>query len=319
MWNGRTPPVWLALLTLAVGLLSFRHGMRPSVNPRVRGASVPLLVCGFVLAAILFFVWFPSSPVFVPKTSAGHAAPNPPNALTDKPTSLSGSPGATAPKPTIVTVDESRDDAGSPVKIWTNPKDGQSYRTRLGGDTLSLESVGGNTKMATSIMSCEFHRAQDGGQNWTGNCSERNPKDQTTHQSAATARHLSDTRLEVSTSDIRRFSMIPVDSLPLRTAASPQSAAEPDLSSLSGPEKQSLESACASDKLMQGPAEYNGCVAKQLAALKALPKRPDLSSLSTSDADFVESQCSSAKLMQGPAAYYQCLSNQLELLKKQSR
>jgi hypothetical protein len=319
MWSGRTPPVWLAILTLCVGLLSFRHGMRPSVNPRVRGASVPLLIVGFVLAAVFFFVWFPSMPVFVPKTTAEHAEASAPDATGAKAKPQPGSSRAIAAKPTIVTVDESGDDVGSPVKIWTNPKDGQSYRTRLNGDTLSLESVGGNPKTAAGIANCEFHRAASGGQSWTGNCSERNRKNQNTRQSSATIRSFSDTRIEVSTSDIPEFAMIPVENASAGAPGSPQSAAEPDLSSLTGPEKQSLESACASDKLMQGPAEYNGCLAKQLAALKALPKRPDLSGLSSPDADFVESQCSGAKLMQGPAAYYQCLSNQLELLKKRNR
>jgi hypothetical protein len=319
MWSGRTPPVWLAVLTLAVGLLSFRHGMRPSLNARVRGASVPLLIGGFLLAAIFFFIWFPSMPVFVTKTAAEHAAPSAPEAVASKSLRQPNSQRASAQKPTIVTVDNSGDDdAGSPVKIWKSLRDGQSYRTRLSGDTLSLEAVGGNPKTA-GIANCEFHRSNSGGESWTGNCSERNPKDQTTRKSVATLRRFSDSRMEVITSDIPEFAMIPVEDLPTGTAGSPQSAAEPDLSSLSGPEKQSLESACASDKLMQGPLEYNRCVEKQLAALKALPKRSDLSGLNSRDADFVESQCSQAKLMQGPAEYYKCLANQLELLKKQSR
>ncbi len=44
-------------------------------------------------------------------------------------------------------------------------------------------------------------------------------------------------------------------------------AERPDLSQLTPEERQSIESACSYDKLMNGPAAYNECLRKQLAAL----------------------------------------------------
>ena len=111
--------------------------------------------------------------------------------------------------------------------------------------------------------------------------------------------------------------MIPVESAQMGAAVSQGSdLAEPNLSSLGTLERQSIESACASDKLMEGPAAYNGCIRKQLDALKAAPKPPDLSHLSGPDRDGIELTCANAKLMQGPAAYNACLTRQVDLLKK---
>ena len=94
---------------------------------------------------------------------------------------------------------------------------------------------------------------------------------------------------------------------------------EPDLSGLGGSEKQSIESACAADKLMEGPAAYNTCVRKQLDALKAAPKAPDLSHLSGPERDSIELTCASAKLMRGPAEYNACLVRQVDALKKPAK
>jgi hypothetical protein len=95
--------------------------------------------------------------------------------------------------------------------------------------------------------------------------------------------------------------------------------AEPDLSALSDLEKQSLATACASEKLLQGPMQYTQCVKTQLEALRKAPKTPDLSGLSERDHDAVELVCSSAKLIEGPASYNRCLTRQLDLLKKQQQ
>jgi hypothetical protein len=83
---------------------------------------------------------------------------------------------------------------------------------------------------------------------------------------------------------------------------------------LSSEETASLESACSTEKVMQGPAAYNRCLRNQLASLAAGPRRPDLSGLSRPELESIESACSTEKVMQGPAAYNRCLQNQLASL-----
>ena len=50
----------------------------------------------------------------------------------------------------------------------------------------------------------------------------------------------------------------------------------PDLSGVSSDERSSIQSVCASEKLFQGPAAYNRCVASQLSSLKDAPRTPEL-------------------------------------------
>ena len=85
----------------------------------------------------------------------------------------------------------------------------------------------------------------------------------------------------------------------------------PDLSRLSSAERQSIESACSTDKYMNGPAAYNRCLADQLAAMSGQSQRPDLSRLSSTEKQSIESVCSTDKYMNGPAAYNKCLQAQL--------
>jgi DnaJ domain len=330
MWSGRTPPLWAAVLTIALGLLSFRHGMKPSANVRLRSWSVPVLVGGFVLAAIFFSVWLPSPELVITRTTAGSAATEASDPSAGKTSRRTAVPHARAQDPTIVTLDESGGAAPEfETRIWKNVRDGKDYRTRARGDVLYLESVNGNGDYqtgASGIAHCEFHRkVNEGQEGWKGVCLERNPRDQNTSYSSAEV-SISDTRMEGSTIDIPVFLMLPVDSFSMGngkpgrvgTAANSE-IAEPDLSGLHDADKQSIETACASDKLMQGPAEYSECLRKQLDALRSVPKPPDLSGLSSRERDSLELVCSNAKLMDGPAAYNQCLSRQLELMKKQPR
>jgi curved DNA-binding protein CbpA len=94
----------------------------------------------------------------------------------------------------------------------------------------------------------------------------------------------------------------------------PQSE-QAEISALSVPERQSIESACSSDKYNNGPAAYNRCLGNQLALLRTAPQRPDLSGLSIPERQSIESACSSDKYNNGPAAYNRCLGNQLGLLR----
>src|SRR5262249_25133745 len=149
----------------------------------------------------------------------------------------------------------------------------------------------------------------------------RNLQDHSTHYSSADIKTLSDTQLEGRTENIPTFLMLPVQELQIGSAAAVGATEDeaPDVSGLNDVEKQSLETACASEKLLQGPVEYNNCVKKQLDALRKAPKTPDLSGLNTREKDQVELVCSSAKLIEGPASYNRCLTRQLALIRKQRK
>ena len=328
MASGRTPPWWAAILTLGLGVASFRHGLRPTTNVRLRGGMVPVLIGGFVVAAIFFSIWLPSTEFVLTRPTPDHAGSSAGGARNSKTAERFGSEKANAPNRATVTVDENGngDPPGLVTRVWKDVREGRNYRTRSVGDVLFLEAVTGNAGIggdggnSGGIVHCDFHRGPGAGQDWSGVCSERNPTDQSIRYASANVSMFSETRLEGSTMDIPEFLMVPAETVSLGNAADrSRETVEPDLSGVSDTEKQSIETACASDKLMQGPAEYNRCVQKQLDTLRGTPKAPDLSSLSSHDRDSIELVCSNAKLMEGPAAYKQCLSRQLEMMKKQPR
>lgn len=87
----------------------------------------------------------------------------------------------------------------------------------------------------------------------------------------------------------------------------------PDTSGLTAEERSSLESACSTAKLVQGPGAYYQCVRGQLSQL-ATATRPNLSQTTYEERTSIESACSTAKLVQGPAAYYRCVSTQVVAL-----
>ena len=321
MASGRTPPWWVAAVTLALGVASFRHGLKPPTATKVRGAMMPILIGGYVVAVIFFAVWLPSTEMVVKRsapesTEANTAAPH-----GGKTVGRFSPQHANPPAPTIVTVDESGQDdvQGDAPRIWMDVRTGKNYRTRTNGDALTLEVVDAAGKTAAGIVHCDFHQH---GQGWTGNCSERTATDPGVHYADGTVSTISRTRLEGHTSDIPEFLMVPVDNVAIGGGADPSGnaiSAEPDLSDLSDAEKKSIETTCASDKLLQGPIEYNHCVSKQVDALRNAPKPPDLSHLSARERDSLELVCSNSKLMEGPTAYNQCLIRQLDLMKKPPR
>jgi hypothetical protein len=220
VWNGGTPPLGLALSLIALAVISFGYGMRPDAKVSGGGGAF-LFLFAFLFAAISLVSWLPWPPAILTRGTAGGVAPNaadPGMAKTPRP---SASQRATVQNPTIVTVDESGDEeADSVVRIWKNLRDGQNYRTRLKGDTLSLEAVGGNSKSAAGITRCEFHRAANAGPDWSGICWERNPQEQSARQSSATISTFSDSRLEGWTSDVPGFVMDPVENVQIGTPAS---------------------------------------------------------------------------------------------------
>jgi len=326
MWSGRNPPLWLAVITVSLGLLSFRHGMKPSANTRIPGGRMPLVVGTIVFAAMVLSVWLLSEPNIAPQTARDRVAPMVEDAQKAKTPGISSLQRVMEEKPTVVAVDPGgeADASGFVTKSWTNLTDGRNYRTRLRGDLLYLEPVRAPGNSAGEAIECEFHRAVSGGQSWAGICSQRDPTDQSARKSPAILSTFSDTRMQGSPSDMPGFDMIPVQNVPMGSAgpsgvAAPSEEtdrAERELSALKGPERELVESVCLSAKIAVGQDEYDRCVEKQLAEMKSLPSPPDLSGLSSRERDAVESACSSAKLIQGPAAYNQCVAKQLEALKR---
>ena len=88
---------------------------------------------------------------------------------------------------------------------------------------------------------------------------------------------------------------------------------------LSGPERESIEAACSTDKYVNGPAAYKNCIAGQMDALRNGVRRPDLSRLSGSERESIEAACSTDKYVHGPAAYNACLTQQASALTPQNR
>lgn len=88
---------------------------------------------------------------------------------------------------------------------------------------------------------------------------------------------------------------------------------------LSGPEEESVEAACSSDKYLNGPAAYRSCRERQIAQLRNGPRRPDLSGLASAERESIEAACSSDKYLNGPAAYNRCLTTQLRALGSNNR
>lgn len=88
---------------------------------------------------------------------------------------------------------------------------------------------------------------------------------------------------------------------------------------LSGPEEESVEAACSSDKYLNGPAAYRSCRERQIAQLRNGPRRPDLSGLASAERESIEAACSSDKYLNGPAAYNRCLATQLRALGSNNR
>lgn len=88
---------------------------------------------------------------------------------------------------------------------------------------------------------------------------------------------------------------------------------------LSGPEEESVEAACSSDKYLNGPAAYRACRERQIGQLRNGPRRPDLSGLASAERESIEAACSSDKYLNGPAAYNRCLTGQLRALGTNNR
>jgi hypothetical protein len=88
----------------------------------------------------------------------------------------------------------------------------------------------------------------------------------------------------------------------------------PDLTGLSGAERESIEGVCSEAKRRHGADAYSRCLNVQMASLAAELTRPDLSTLSEADRSSIESACRSTKYREGPSAYDRCLVRFVKLL-----
>jgi DnaJ domain len=329
VWSDRVPPLWLAIVTACLGILSFMNGMRPNASTISSGRTALILSTILVLIA-LASLWM-LSPSYLEIAIAHRAEAAASKVYKLKKTARPTAAPSESPKVTVT--DESGEEAEWSIKIWTNLKDGQNYRTRANEEMLFLESVGTGARATGELSKCEFHHTAGGAPNWVGICSEPGLHGDAERKSMATLSQFSDARLEGSTGDIPVFVMTPVDNIqvgavvppispqvapPIGPPAEGEVIAEPDLSGVKSADKESIEAACATDKLMQGPEKYNECVRAQLDALKTAPRPRGFAKLSSADRDTVEFACTTSKLQQGPAAYNQCLAKQMSILKKRN-
>lgn len=80
---------------------------------------------------------------------------------------------------------------------------------------------------------------------------------------------------------------------------------------MSAAERASAESACSTERMLEGPAAYTRCMTTQLGAWSKAPKAPDLSAMSEAERASAESACSTERMLNGPAAYNRCMTAQL--------
>src|SRR5580692_12962613 len=133
--SGRMPPLWLAIITAAIGILLFVNGMRP-----VRGftSGRPALIGSAVtVTCVLLALWLVSPSYFEMATTSriAHAVASRARNVAKPPSS----PKVLANNQPDEVVDESGPEAQMPTRVWSNLKDGQNYRSRVDSTTLYLD------------------------------------------------------------------------------------------------------------------------------------------------------------------------------------
>jgi hypothetical protein len=318
----KTAFLGLTFVFLAFAMLCWRHGLRPSTDPKVLGGSVFLLIFAAMSFAALFDSPSPSpKPQVALKTGAEMSQP--------PVTSPDVVPCKTVNAKTCV--GSSNASGISSAAIVTTPKVTPPHRSIGTYPILAAINAGSEAKRETpNVESAPNKISQngaiiqdpsptpprssavpvfDGGlpsQSGTGSLdlSRLSSAERQSLESACLIPKMNDGPAAYNRCLEGQLAQ-------LRTA--PQ---RPDLSGLSYPEKQSIESACLIPKMNDGPAAYNRCLEGQLAQLRTAPQRPDLSGLSYPEKQSIESACLIPKMNDGPASYNRCLQRQLELLKK---
>jgi hypothetical protein len=318
--SGRMPPLWLAVVTAAIGILLFVNGMRP-----VRGftSGRPALIASAgVVMCLLLALWL-VSPSYFEMATTSHIA---------RAVSRLGSKARPATQPSSspqVLADSAPNEVGSDPeaqqpRIWANLKDGQNYRSRVDGATLYLDAIATGGKISGQFAGCEFHHAGAGPSDWVGMCTELGGNE-VLRKLPATLNRFSQDRIEGSTGDIPVFVMTPVDSAQAVSGAAPNATASntaPGAPPLTGDpvglDSSNTSAMPANASPASGSTPPTGTNPAATAGTAAQPQdttEPDLSGLSKSDKESVELTCASERLSQGPAKYNACLHKQLDALK----
>ncbi len=323
--SGRMPPLWLAVVTAAIGILLFVNGMRP-----VRGftSERPALIgSAGVVACILLALWLVSPSYFEMATTSHLAHAVAAHTLGSKARSAAQPPSSpqvladTAPNEVV---DESGPEAQLPTRIWSNLKDGQNYRSRVDGSVLYLDAIASGGKIAGQFAGCEFHRTGTGPSDWVGMCTELGGNGEALRKLPATLNRFSQDRIEGSTGDIPVFVMTPVDTVQMNGSAIPNlsaSNATPGADPVTG-DPVGLDSSGTTGIPGNAGSPANSAnptgtaaSAAGVAAQSQDTTEPDLSGLKKPDKEAVELTCASERLSQGPAKYNACLHQQLDALK----
>ncbi len=98
-----------------------------------------------------------------------------------------------------------------------------------------------------------------------------------------------------------------------RLSAQDMQSSASTLNKLSADEQTMVESACRTDRLVNGPSAYYRCVRKQLASL-GTSTAPSLGGVTSDEQTMIESACRTDRLVNGPSAYYRCVRKQLASL-----
>ncbi len=325
--SGRMPPLWLAVVTAAIGIFLFVNGMRP-----VRGftSGRPMLIgSATVVTCILLALWLVSPSYFEMATTSriAHAVATRARRVTQSPSSpqQSVSPRVLADSAPNEVVDMSGSEAMLPTRIWSNLKDGQNYRSRLDGSALYLDAIASGGKISGQFAGCEFHRAGAGPSDWVGMCTEIGGTGEALRKLPATLNRFSEDRIEGSTGDVPVFVMTPVDNLPMAGSASPSVGGAntvPGASPLAGADPAALATPGNSAAIGNSAPVSNGAAgnsadpnATSPAAAVQDTTEPDLSGLKKPDKESVELTCASERLSQGVTKYNECLRKQLDALK----
>jgi hypothetical protein len=312
--SGRMPPLWLAIITAAIGILLFVNGMRP-----VRGftSGRPALIGSAVtVTCILLTLWLVSPSYFEMATTSriAHAVASRARRVTQSPSS----PQVLADGSPAESLGGNGTDAVLATRTWSNLKDGQNYRSRVEGNDLYLDAIANGGKIGGQFAGCEFHRTGTGPSDWVGMCTELGGGNEALHKLPATLSRFSNDRLEGSTADIPVFVMTPVDTALAANAT-------PGASPLTGADPSALAPNASASPANSTPASGAPIGATNPAAVTPAPdaaaaqpldtSEPDLSGLKKSDKEAVELTCASDRLSQGVGKYNDCLHKQLDALK----
>jgi hypothetical protein len=320
--SGRMPPLWLAVVTAAIGILLFVNGMRPRPYSNGRPALVGSAV---VVTCILLTLWLVSPSYFEMATTSRIAHAVAAHTIGSKARNAAQPPKVLADNPVDAVVDLSGREVALPTRVWSNLKDGQSYRSRLDGSALYLDAIAIGGKISGQFAGCEFHRTGTGASDWVGMCTEIGASGEALRKLPATLNRFSDDRIEGSTGDIPVFVMTPIETVQMvggssstATASNSAPGADPTI----GFDPGGLSSPGLSSAPVSGANAANGATAtgaptpaSGTPAMTQDSTEPDLSGLNKSDKEAVELTCASERLSQGPTKYNECLRKQLDALK----